>query len=67
MNLTSLSVHGKQLILFIANGKTGVFKRKFIFWNTYICHFEPDSFPVLKGFVVILGFISMNVVVLILC
>lgn len=39
-----------QLIVFVANVKSTVFKQKLEFWKTCILHSELDSFPVPKDF-----------------
>lgn len=43
---SELSLQVKQMTVFVANDKTGVFKQKSEFWKAGICHHEQDSFPI---------------------
>lgn len=50
MNEASLSLQGKQLTVFVADDKMQAFKQKLEFGKTCICHWEPDSFPIISDF-----------------
>ena len=47
MNEGSLLLLGKQLTVFVASDKIWAFKWKLEFWETWICLYEFDSFPML--------------------
>lgn len=52
MNEVTQSLHGKLLMVFVANEKIQAFKRKLEFRKTSVYHFDIDGFPILKSFLV---------------
>lgn len=48
---SGLSFQGKQLTIFVANGKKNwAFKQNLEFWKTWILYYVLDRFPVFKDF-----------------
>lgn len=59
----SLSLQGKQLMVFVSNNKIKAFKQKLEFWKTYSRHCEFDSFPTCRYFfLMILVAILLNII-----